>query len=225
MRTTNGMSFSETEVNADVKMARLSANCCSVKRRFSNVERMEGHSDESVCRRPINSCTHIYLKNANFSNLLIRVVNQLRKQIQNLLLYRRRAYLHSKTSTATTERISSKPETREDASAMKSNQRNWLSKREITESELASSSEYSVTFSNTHFTIPDCKESTRISKRQTLSWLIEEKGISDYQEKRIELPSSPSGTTIGFINFLSSSAEFDISSTSTSPFKHRANHA
>ena len=46
--TTNGMSFSETDVNADVKMARLSENCCSVKRRFSSVKRMEGHRDESV---------------------------------------------------------------------------------------------------------------------------------------------------------------------------------
>ena len=102
---------------------------------------------------------------------------------------------------------------------MKSNHRNWLSKREITESELASSSEYSVTFPNTHFTIPDCKESTRINKRQTLSWLIEEKGISTSQEKRTGKPSSPSGTIIGFINFFSSSVEFDISSTSTSPFQ------
>ena len=134
-------------------------------------------------------------------------------------------YLHSQTVPKTTERISSNPDTRDDASATKSSQRNWLSRREITESELASSSEYSVTFSNTHFTIPDCKESTRISKRQTLSWLMEEKGISDSQKQRAGLPSSPSGTIIGFISFLSSSAECANFSTSTSPLKQETNHA
>ena len=172
-----------------------------------------------------SSCTHVYLKYRSQTHFLVRVVNQLRKQIQNLLLHCLRTNLHSQTVPKTTERISSNPDTRDDASATKSSQRNWLSRREITESELASSSEYSVTFSNTHFTIPDCKESTRISKRQTLSWLMEEKGISDSQKQRAGLPSSPSGTIIGFISFLSSSAECANFSTSTSPLKQETNHA
>ena len=45
--TTSGMSSNDTEVREEVKMEICSANCTSVKRRFSNAERTEGHREES----------------------------------------------------------------------------------------------------------------------------------------------------------------------------------
>ena len=46
------------------------------------------------------------------------------------------------------------------------------------QSRLISSSECSVTFERRYLIIADCNESTRMRRRQTLSWLKEEKAIS-----------------------------------------------
>lgn len=67
-----------------------SANCASVRRRFSNAERMEGQREESDCMSVINSVTHFYtIRKMHFNHFLKIVVNKFWKEVQDLDLNRR----------------------------------------------------------------------------------------------------------------------------------------